>query len=71
MKRLFAVLAVVLVLAGIALSAGADPIGVGGSITASSASSSDLGFPGKGVPQGKPFGGLMECTLTPIGVGGS
>jgi hypothetical protein len=71
MKRLLAILVIVLALTGIALSVCADPIGVGGSFT-SSAPGTIMAFPGKGLPQGGPFSVQIESVLlSPIGVGGS
>ena len=63
MKRLLAVLLVVLMLTGIALSVSADPIDVGGKFTASSSS-----ILGPVVPVKGPIGFSMCCG--PIDVGG-
>jgi hypothetical protein len=72
MKRLLAILAIALMLTGIALSVSADPIGVGGSFTSSAARSGVMSFPGKGSPHGGPFSAQLETLLlSPIGVGGS
>jgi len=72
MKRLLAVLLIALTLAGITLSAFADPIDVGGDFTASSsASHGPAVYKGKGNPQGIPFqipGAVTLCS--PIDVGG-
>ena len=73
MKRWSAVLAIALVLTGIALSAMADPIEVGGSFTSSASSTRGPAvYMGKGNPQGVPFGIPQTVTLcSPIEVGGS
>ncbi len=63
MKRLLALLAIALVLTGIALSVCADPIDVGGKFTASSSSILGPVFPVKG-----PIGFSTCCG--PIDVGG-
>jgi len=72
MRRLLAVLAIALVLTGIALSAMADPIEVGGDYTAfSSTSRGPAVYKGKGDPQGIPFQIPEVVTLcSPIEVGG-
>jgi len=72
MKRLLVVLAIALMLAGIGLSAFADPIEVGGEFTASSsASHGPAVYKGKGNPQGVPFQIPNAVTLcSPIEVGG-
>ena len=70
MKRWLAVLAIGILLVGIGLSVFAGPIGVGGTLTASSGQVA--AFPGKGVPRGGPFSGQLESLqLSPIGVGGT
>jgi hypothetical protein len=72
MKRMLLALTVGVLLVGIGLSAVGDPIGVGGSFTASAAKGGIIAFPGKGVPQGGPFSAQTESTFfSPIGVGGS
>ena len=72
MKRLLALLAIALVLAGIALSVCADPIHVGGEFTSSMSSSRGPAvYTGNGDPQGVPFQALGAITLcSPIHVGG-
>ena len=68
MKRFIAVLMIGMLLTGIAMTAAASPIGVGGYLT-SSAVVKD--FPGKGNPQGGPFAAPVVLLLSsPIGVGG-
>lgn len=73
MKRLLAVLAIALMLTGIALSAIADPIEVGGNFTSSASSSCGPSvYKGKGNPQGVPFQIPEAVTLcSPIEVGGN
>ena len=67
MKRFVAVLMIGMLLTGIAMTAAASPIGVGGLLT-SSAVVKD--FPGKGNPQGGPFAAPVVLLRSPIGVGG-
>ncbi len=69
MKRLLVILAIGILLTGIAVSTSADPIGVGGTFT-SSAGHRVSAFPGKGLPQGGPFA-VESLLLSPIGVGGT
>ncbi|MEE8593703.1 MAG: hypothetical protein V3T03_06215 [Candidatus Bipolaricaulota bacterium] len=67
MKRFIAVLMIGVLLAGIAITVSADPIGVGGLF---SSSARGTVFPGKGVPQGGPFAPQVVLLSSPIGVGG-
>jgi len=70
MKRWMMAMAIGILLVGIGLSAVADPIGVGGTLTTSGGEV--IAFPGKGVPQGGPFSAQVESLLlSPIGVGGT
>ena len=73
MKRLLAVLAIALMLTGIALSVSADPIEVGGNFTSSASSSVGPAlYKGKGNPQGVPFQvPEFSVLLSPIEVGGN